>query len=157
LSWHHPNSIQLPNHKAMSTSPAKKAIDTNRGKVALFVTNQPQKIDGKVYNFSSAQIPNLDRHVATMTIPLQVSVPASFFSSLSNYYSFKMQASHYSCKNLTLEMDLTNTLAAAVQLIPSPILVDYIRISTGSGAILQTLYGKEIWSYLAMTSNTKSV
>jgi len=116
--------------------------------VAPFVTNQvslhehqPQKIDGKVYNFSSSQIPNLDRHVATMTIPLQVSVPASFFASSSNYFSFKIQAGHYSCKNLTLEMDLTNTLAAAVQLVPAPILVDYIRISTVSRAILQTLYG----------------
>jgi len=144
----------------MASSPAKKAIDANRGKVALFVTNQvslhnhqPQKIDGKTYNFSSSQIPNLDRHVATMTIPLQVSVPASFFSSSSNYYSFKMQASRYSCKNLTLEMDLTNTSAAAVQLVPSPILVDYIRISTGLGAILQTLYGEEIWGYLAMATN----
>jgi len=87
-----------------------------------------------------------------MIIPSQVSVPASFFSSSSNYYSFKMQARRYSCKNLTLEMDLTNTLAAAVQLVPSPILVNYIRISTGSGAILQTLYSKEIWGYLAMTS-----
>jgi len=66
-----------------------------------------------------------------------------------------MQASRYSCKNLTLEMDLTNTSAAAVQLVPSPILVDYIRISTGLGAILQTLYGKEIWGYLAMTSNNE--
>jgi len=64
-----------------------------------------------------------------------------------------MQAGRYSCKNLTLEMDLTNTLAAAVQLVPSPILVDYIRISTGSGAIIQTLYGEELWGYLAMTSN----
>jgi len=144
----------------MSTSPAKKAIDANRGKVAPFVTNQvslhnhqPQKIDGKTYNFSTSQIPNLDRHVASMTIPLQVSVPASFFSSSSNYNSFKMQAGCYSCKNLTLDMDLTNTLAAAVQLVPSPILVNYIRISTGLGAILQTLYGKEIWGYLAMTSN----
>jgi hypothetical protein len=143
----------------MSTSPTKKAIDANRGK---FVTNQvslhdhqPQKIDGKTYNFSSAQIPNLDRHVATMTIPLQVLVPASFFVSSSNYYSFKMQASCYSCKNLTLEMDLTNTSAATVQLVPSPILVNYIRISTGSGTILQTLYGEEIWGYLAMTSNNK--
>jgi len=155
-------SIQLPNHKAMATSPAKKAIDANRGKVAPFVTNQvslhnhqPQKIDGKTYNFSAAQIPNLDRHVATMTIPLQVLVPASFFSSSSNYYSFEMQAVHYSCKNLTLEMDLTNTLAATVQLVPSPILVNYIRISTGSGAILQTLYGEELWSYLAMASNNE--
>jgi len=87
-----------------------------------------------------------------MTIPLQVSVPASFFSSLSNYYSFKMHAGRYSCKNLTLEMDLTSTLSAAVQLVPLPILVDYIRISTGWCAILQTLYGKEIWGYLAMTS-----
>jgi len=65
----------------------------------------------------------------------------------------KMQAGSYSCKNLTLEMDLTNTLAAAVQLVPVPILVDYIKISTGSGAILQTLYGEELWGYLAMTSN----
>jgi len=144
----------------MSTLPAKKAINANRGKVAPFVTNQvilhdhqPQKIDGKTYNFSSSQIPNLDQHVAMMTIPFQVSVPASFFSSSSNYYSFKMQAGHYSCKNLTLEMDLTNTSAAAVQLVPAPILVDYIRISTGSGAILQTLYGEELWGYLAMTSN----
>jgi len=144
----------------MSTSPTKKAIDANRGKVAPFVTNQvslhnhqPQKINGKAYNFSTSQIPNLDRHVASRTIPLQVSVPASFFSSSSNYYSFKMHAGCYSCKNLTLEMDLTNTSAAAVQLVPSPILVDYIRISTGSGAILQTLYGKEIWGYLTMTSN----
>jgi len=126
----------------MASSPTRKAIDANRGKVALFVTNQvslhnhqPQKIDTKTYNFSTSQIPNLDRHVATMTIPLQVSVLASFFVSSSNYYSFKMQAGHYSCKNLTLEMDLTNTLAAAVQLVPSPILVDYIRITTGSGAI----------------------
>jgi len=62
-----PYNIQLPNHKEMATSPAKKAIDANRGKVALFVTNQvslhnhqPQKINGKVYNFSSSQIPNLD-------------------------------------------------------------------------------------------------
>jgi len=64
-----------------------------------------------------------------------------------------MQARHYSCKNLTLEMNPTNTLAAAVQLVPVPILVDYIRISTGSGAILQTLYGEELWGYLAMISN----
>jgi len=146
----------------MRTSPAKKAIDANWGKVAPFVTNQvslydhqPQKIDGKTYNFSSAQIPNLDRHVATMTIPSQVLVPASFFASLSNYYLFKMQASHYSCKNLTLEMDLTNTLAVAVQLVPAPLLVDYVRITTGSGAILQTLFGKELWGYLAMSSNNE--
>jgi len=90
-----------------------------------------------------------------MTIPLQVLVPASFFSSLSNYYSFKMQASCYSCKNLTLEMDLTNILAAAVQLVPVPLLVDYVRITTGSGAILQTLFGEEIWGYLAMSSDNK--
>jgi len=129
----------------MSSSPTKKAIDANRGKVAPFVTNQvslhdtqPQKINGKVYNFSSAQIPNLDRHVAKMTIPLQVLVPAS---------------GRYSCKNLTLEMDLTNTSSAAVQLVPAPILVDYVRISTGSGAILQTLYGEELWGHLAMTNN----
>jgi len=108
----------------MASSPAKKAIDANRGKVAPFVTNQvslhdhqPQKIDSKTYNFSLAQIPNLDRHVAAMTIPLQVSVPASFFVFSSNYYSFKMQAGCFSCKNLTLEMDLTTTLAAAVQLV----------------------------------------
>jgi len=144
----------------MASSPAKKAIDTNRGKVAPFVTNQVslhdhhlQKIDGKTYNFSASRIPNLNHHVATMTILFQVSVPASFFSLSSNYYSFKMQAGHYSCKNLTLEMDLTNTLAAAVQLVPVPILVNYIRMTTGSGAILQTLYGEELWGYLAMTSN----
>jgi len=82
-----------------------------------------------------------------------MSVLASFFSSSSNYCSFKMQAGHYSCKNLTLEMDLTNTLATAVQLVPVPILVDYIRMSTGSGAILQTLYSEELWGYLAMTSS----
>jgi len=144
----------------MSTSPAKKAIDANRGKVAPFVTNQvslhdhqPQKINGKVYNFSSAQTPNLDQHVASMTIPLQVLVPASLFASSSNYYSFKMQASHYSCKNLTLEMDLTNTLAVAVQLVPVPLLVNYVRITMGSRAILQTLYSKELWGYLAMSTN----
>jgi len=118
----------------MATSPAKKAIDANRGKVAPFVTNQvslhdhqPQKIDGKTYNFSSSQIPNLDWHVAMMTIPSQVLVLASLFASSSNYYSFKMQASRYSCKNLTLEMDLTNTSAATVQLVPVPILVNYIK------------------------------
>jgi len=88
-----------------------------------------------------------------MTIPSQVSVPASFFASSSNYYSFKMQAGHYSCKNLTLEMDLTNTLAAAVQLVPAPLLVDYVRITTGSRAILQMLYGEELWGYLAMSSD----
>jgi len=144
----------------MASSPTKKVIDANRGKVAPFVTNQvslhdhqPQKIDGKVYNFSLVQMPNLDCHVASMTIPLQVSVLASFFASLSNYYSFKIQAGHYSCKNLTLEMDLTNTLAAAVQLVPAPLLVNYVRITTRSWAILQTLYGKELWGYLAMTSN----
>jgi len=146
----------------MASSPAKKAIDANGGKVALFVTNQvslhdhkPQKIDGKTYNFSTSQIPNLDRHVATMTIPSQVSVLASFFASSSNYYSFKMQAGHYSCKNLTLEMDLTNTSAAALQLVPAPLLVDYVRITTGSGVILQTLFGEELWGYLAMSSNNK--
>jgi len=77
-----------------------------------------------------------------MTIPSQVSVPSPFFASSSNYYSFKMQAGHYSCKNLTLEMDLTNTSAAAVQLVPVPLLINYIRITTGSGAILQTLYAR---------------
>jgi len=53
----------------METSPAKKAIDANRGKVAPFVTNQlslhdhqPQKINGKTYKFSASQMPNLDRH-----------------------------------------------------------------------------------------------
>jgi len=90
-----------------------------------------------------------------MTIPSQVLVLASFFVSSSNYYSFKMQAGRYSCKNLTLEMDLTNTLIATVQLVPAPLLVDYVRITTGSGAILQTLFGKELWGYLAMSSNNK--
>jgi len=66
-----------------------------------------------------------------------------------------MQAGCYSCKNLTLEMDLTNTLAAAVQLVPAPILVDYVRITTGSGTILQTLFGEELWGYLAMSSNNE--
>jgi len=89
-----------------------------------------------------------------MTIPLQVLVLASFFASSSNYY-FKMQAGCYSCKNLTLEMDLSNTLSAAVQLVPSPLLVDYVRISTGSGAILHTLYGEELWGYLAMSSHNE--
>jgi len=32
-----------------------------------------------------------------------------------------------------------------------------IRISTGSGAILQTLYGEELWGYLAMTSNNVKI
>jgi len=91
----------------------------------------------------------------TMTIPLQVSVLASFFSSSSNYYSFKMQAGRYSCKNLTLEMDLTNTLAATVQLVPAPILVNYVRITTGSGAMLQMLFSEELWGHLAMTSDNK--
>jgi len=75
----------------MASSPAKKAIDANRGKVAPFITNQvslhdhqPQKIDGKTYNFSTSQIPNLDCHVATMTIPSQASVPITFFASSSN-------------------------------------------------------------------------
>jgi len=152
----------LYNITTMASSPAKKAINANWGKVAPFITNQvslhnhqPQKIDGKTYNFSSLQIPNLDWHVATMTIPLQVSVPSTFFASSSNYYSFKMQARHYSCKNLTLEMDLTNTLSTAMQLVPAPMLVDYIRITTGSGAILQTLYGKELWGYLAMNSDNE--
>jgi len=129
------------------SSPAKKAINANRGKVALFVTNQvslhdlhPQKIDGKTYNFSASQIPTLT------TIPLPV---ASFLSSSSNYYSFKMQASCYSCKNLTLEMDLTNTSSASVQLVPTQLLVDYVSIVTGLGAILQTLQGEELWGYLA--------
>jgi len=80
----------------MASSPAKKAIDANRVKVAPFVTNQvslhdhqPQKIDGKIYNFSSSQIPNLDRHVATMTIPLQVLVLANAEWSLDQrYYSW---------------------------------------------------------------------
>jgi len=52
-------------------------------------------------------------------------------------------------------MDLTNTLAATVQLVPVPLLADYVRITTGSGAILQTLFGEEIWGYLAMSSNNK--
>jgi len=50
-------------------------------------------------------------------------------------------------------MNLTNTSAVTVQLVPLPILVDYFRISTQAGAILQMLYGEEIWGYLAMTSN----
>jgi len=66
-----------------------------------------------------------------------------------------MQAGCYSCKNLTLKMDLTNTLAAAVQLVPAPLLVDYVRITTGSGSMLQTLFGKELWGYLAMSSDNK--
>jgi len=52
-------------------------------------------------------------------------------------------------------MDLTNTSAAAVQLVPAPLLVDYVRITTGSGAILQTLFGEEIWGHLAMSSDNK--
>jgi len=156
-------NIQLSNQKSnMASSPAKKAIDANRGKVAPFVTNQvslhdhqPQKIDGKTYNFSLAQIPNLNCHVATMTIPSQVSVLSTFFALSLNYYLFKMQAGRYSCKNLTLEMDLTNTTTLAVQLVPALMLVDYIRITTGSGAILQTLYGEELWGYLSMSSNNK--
>jgi len=54
-----------------------------------------------------------------------------------------------------LEMDLTNTSAIAVQLVPAPLLVDYVRITTGSEAILQTLFGEELWGYLAMSSNNK--
>jgi len=74
------------------------------------------------------------------------------YYSLSNYYSFQMQAGHYSCKKLTLEMVLTNTLSMAVQLVPAPLLVDYFMITTGLSAILQTLYSEELWGYLAMSS-----
>jgi len=81
--------------------------------------------------------------------------PGKFLCVMSNYYSFKIQASCYSCKNLTLEMDLTSTLAVAVQLVPVPLLVDYVRITTGSGVILQTLFGKELWGYLAMSSDNE--
>jgi len=52
-------------------------------------------------------------------------------------------------------MDLTNTLAIAVQLVPAPLLADYVRITTGSRAILQTLFGKEIRGYLAMSSDNE--
>jgi len=52
-------------------------------------------------------------------------------------------------------MDLTNTSATAVQLVQAPLLVDYVRITTGLGAILQTLFGEELWGYLAMSSNNK--
>jgi len=38
-----------------------------------------------------------------------------------------------------------------------PLLVDYVRITTGSRAILQTLFGKEIWGYLAMSSDNKRI
>jgi len=82
----------------MATSLAKKAIEKNRGKVALFVTNQvslhdhqPQKIDGKTYNFSTSQIPNLDCHVATMTIPLKVSVPLIVADTWISRCRFKAQ------------------------------------------------------------------
>jgi len=51
----------------MASSPAKKALDANKGKVAPFIANrvslhdyQIQQIEGKTYNFSSSQIPNLD-------------------------------------------------------------------------------------------------
>jgi len=47
-------------------------------------------------------------------------------------------------------------MTVAVQLVPAPLLVSYVRIATRSGAILQTLCGKELWGYLAMsTDNVK--
>jgi len=57
-----PIYIQLAQQTAMVTSLAKKATDTNRGKVALFVTNKvslhdhkPQKIDGKTEHLTDSQ------------------------------------------------------------------------------------------------------
>lgn len=143
------------------SSPIKKALDQNPQRVLPFVVNQLplhnhviQLIGGKSYNFTQDQSINLDRHISDIIIPPQTPPPTTFFLSNSNFFSFKIQSDRYAVRRSFLEFDVTNTSASAVQLVPGPFLVDFLRFRTGNGALIQELRGEDLWHDLCASYDT---
>jgi len=100
-------------------SPAKKSLDLQPAMTLPFVVNQlpmhnhsVQIIDKNTYNFTNDQAINLDRHITNVIINPQTSVLSTFFTSNSNFITFKIQADQYAVCRSFIEFDITNTSRA---------------------------------------------
>jgi len=91
------------------------------------------------------QVMNLDCVETDMIVNPQTSPPAGFLNANGTRFQFQLLPSNYRIVHSYVEFDISNTTTAAVQLTPSPFLVDRICIQNGAGNILQEATGDQIY------------
>jgi len=94
------------------------------------------------------QVLNLDCVETNMIVNPQTSPPSGFLNANGTRFQFQLLPSNYCIVHSYVEFDISNTTTAAVQLTPSPFLVDRIRIRNGAGNILQEATGDQIYQEL---------
>jgi len=99
-------------------------------------------------NVRPDQILNLDRVETDMIVNPQTSPPSGFLNANGTRFQFQLLPSNYCIVHSYMEFDISNTTTVAVQLTPSPFLVDRIRIRNGAGNILQEATGDQIYQEL---------
>jgi len=85
------------------------------------------------------QVLNLDRIETDMIVNPQTSPPSGFLNANGTRFQFQLLPSNYGVVHSYVEFDITNTTSLAVQLTPSPFLVDRIWIRNGARNILQEI------------------
>jgi len=94
------------------------------------------------------QVLNLDRIETDMIVNQQTSPPSGFLNANGTRFQFQLLPSNYHIVHSYVEFDITNTTTVAVQLTPSPFLVDRIRIRNGASNILQEATSDQIYQEL---------
>jgi len=94
------------------------------------------------------QVLNLDHVETNMIVNPQTSPPSGFLNTNGMRFQFQLLAPNYCVVHSYVEFDISNTTIAAVQLTPSPFLVDRIRIRNGAGNILQEAMVDQIYQEL---------
>jgi len=94
------------------------------------------------------QVLNLDRIETDMIVNPQTSPLSGFLNANGTRFQFQLLPSNYCVVHSYMEFDISNTTSVAVQLTPSPFLVDRIRIRNGTGNILQEATGNKIYQEL---------
>jgi len=94
------------------------------------------------------QVLNLDRIETDMIVNPQTSPPSGFLNANGTRFQFQLLTSNYHVFHSYVEFNISNTTTVAVQLTPSPFLVDRIRIRNGAGNILQEATGDQIYQEL---------
>jgi len=86
------------------------------------------------------QVLNLDCIETDMIVNPQTSPPSGFLNANGTRFQFQLLPSNYGIVHSYVEFDIiTNTTSLAVQLTPSPFLVDRIWIRNGARNILQEI------------------
>jgi len=94
------------------------------------------------------QVMNLDRVETDMIINPQTSPPSGFLNTNCTRFQFQLLPSNYCVVHSYVEFNISNTTTVAVQLTPSPFLVDRIRIRNGTSNILQEATSDQIYQEL---------